>query len=83
MGQGFRRCYNLGLAADAEMKGSVRVTAKIGPSGEVVSAVPTTSQGNLSAAVISCVVARVSSARFAPPEGGGATVVIPVTFTAN
>lgn len=82
MGQGFRRCYNLGLTADADMKGSVRVTAKIGPSGEVVSAVPS-GGGGLSASVISCVVARVSSARFAPPNGGGATVVIPVTFVAN
>jgi hypothetical protein len=33
--------------------------------------------------VASCVSARVSSAQFAPPEGGGATLVIPVTFTSK
>lgn len=82
MGAGFRRCYNLGLAEDAHMTGSIRVTAKIGPGGEVVSAMPTGGSG-LSEAVIACVVARVSTARFAVPEGGGATVVIPVTFTSK
>jgi hypothetical protein len=82
MGAGFRRCYNRGLAEDPNMKGSVRVTAKIGPNGEVLSATPS-GGGGLSGTVISCVVARVQSAQFAPPEGGGATVVIPVTFVSQ
>jgi outer membrane biosynthesis protein TonB len=64
------------------MKGSVRVTAKIGPNGEVLSATPS-GGGGLSGTVISCVVARVQSAQFSPPEGGGATVVIPVTFVSQ
>ena len=78
MAAGFRRCYNAGLAEDRNMKGSVRVTAKIDATGGVVSASPTGS--GLSARVVACVVANVLAARFAPPEGGGATVVIPVTF---
>ena len=78
MGAGFRRCYNKGLQEDPNMKGSVRITAKIGPNGEVLSVSP--SGSGLSGTVISCVASRVSSAQFAPPEGGGATVVIPVTF---
>lgn len=82
MAAGFRRCYNKGLAENPEMKGSVRITAKIGPNGEVVSASPS-SGGNLSGTVISCVAARVRSAQFAPPEGGGATIVIPVSFTSQ
>lgn len=82
MAAGFRRCYNRGLAENPEMKGSVRITAKIGPNGEVVSATPS-SGGNLSGTVISCVAARVRSAQFAPPEGGGATIVIPVSFTSQ
>ncbi len=82
MGAGFRRCYNKGLAEDPNMKGSVRITAKIGPNGEVLSASPS-GGGGLSGTVISCVTARVSSAQFAPPEGGGATVVIPVTFVSQ
>lgn len=79
MAAGFRRCYNRGLQEDPNMKGSVRITAKIGPNGEVLGASPS-GGGGLSGTVTSCVAARVSSAQFAPPEGGGATVVIPVSF---
>jgi hypothetical protein len=82
MSAGFRRCYTRGLAEDPSMKGSVRVTARIGPNGEVLSASPS-GGGGLSGSVIGCVVARVQSAQFAPPEGGGATVVIPVTFVSQ
>ena len=79
MAAGFRRCYNRGLVDSPDMTGSVRITAKIGPSGEVLSASPS-GGGGLSGEVVSCVAARVTSAQFAPPEGGGATIVIPVTF---
>jgi hypothetical protein len=82
MAAGFRRCYNRGLQTDPTMKGSVRVTAKIGPNGEVLSASPS-GGGGLSGEVVSCVVARVQSAQFAPPEGGSALVVIPVTFVSQ
>lgn len=81
MAAGFRRCYNRGLQEDPNMKGSVRITAKIGPNGEVLSVSP--SGSGLSGTVVSCVAARVSSAQFAPPEGGGATIVIPVTFVSQ
>lgn len=79
MAAGFRRCYNRGLAEDPTMKGSIRITAKIGPNGEVLSASPS-GGGGLSGTVVSCVAARVASSQFAPPEGGGATIVIPVSF---
>ncbi len=81
MAAGFRRCYNKGLQEDPNMKGSVRITARIGPNGEVLSASP--SGSGLSGSVTSCVAARVSSAQFAPPDGGGATIVIPVTFVSQ
>lgn len=32
---------------------------------------------------MSCVAARVAEAMFSPPEGGGATIVIPVTFVTD
>jgi hypothetical protein len=79
MRAGFRNCYNKGLASNPDLQGSVRVTAKIGPNGEVLSATPTGGAG-LGDEVVSCVVRRVQSATFSPPEGGGATIVIPVTF---
>jgi hypothetical protein len=79
MAAGFRRCYNRGLQENPDMKGSIRITAKIGPNGEVLGASPS-GGGGLSGTVISCVTSRVASAQFSPPEGGGATIVIPVSF---
>ena len=79
MASGFRRCYNRGLAENPEMEGSIKISAQIGPNGEVLSSSPS-GGGGLSAAVVSCVKARVASAQFAPPEGGSATIVIPVTL---
>lgn len=79
MAAGFRRCYNRGLQENPDMKGSIRITAKIGPNGEVLGA-SASGGGGLSGTVVSCVTARVGSAQFSPPEGGGATIVIPVSF---
>jgi hypothetical protein len=80
MAAGFRRCFNRGLQDDPKMKGTVRITAKIGKNGEVLSATPSGGE-TLSPTVVSCVAARVSSATFSPPEGGAATLVIPVSMT--
>lgn len=79
MRAGFRACYNRGLANNPELHGSVKIVAKVGPNGDVVSATP---QGGstLGQDVIDCVVRRVKAAQFDPPSGGGATIVIPVTF---
>jgi hypothetical protein len=83
MAAGFRRCYNRGIATeDPNMHGSLRVTARIGQNGEVQSATPSGGAG-LSPTVVSCVVQRVASAQFDPPQGGAATLVIPVIFTAQ
>jgi hypothetical protein len=79
MRAGFRRCYTQGLASNPEMSGSVRVTARIGPGGEVLS-VQASPSGSISGAVASCIAGRVQGAQFDPPEGGAATVVIPVTL---
>jgi hypothetical protein len=79
MRAGFRACYNRGLQSNPDLQGSVRITAKIGPNGEVVSAAPSGGSG-LGDEVVNCVVRRVQSATFSAPEGGGSTIVIPVTF---
>jgi hypothetical protein len=81
MSAGFHRCYQKGLQEDPNMKGSVRITARIGPNGEVLSASP--SGSGLSSTVIACIVARVQSAQFDPPQGGGATMAIPVTLVSQ
>ncbi len=80
MAAGFRRCFMRGLPDDPTMKGTVRITAKIGKNGEVLGVTP--SEGStLSTTVVNCVAARVASAQFSPPEGGLATIVIPVSMT--
>lgn len=79
MAAGFRRCYQKGLQEDPKMKGTVRITAKVGPNGEVQSATPSGGKG-LSGTVVSCVAGRVSAAQFDKPSSGGATVIIPVSF---
>jgi len=79
MRAGFRACYNRGLASNPDLQGSVKITARIGPNGEVLSATPS-GGGGLGDEVVSCVVRRVQAATFSPPEGGGASIVIPVTF---
>jgi hypothetical protein len=75
----FRVCYNHGLASNPTLQGSVKITAKIGPNGEVVSATPSGGEG-LGDEVVSCLVSRIMGANFRPPEGGGASIVIPITF---
>lgn len=74
----FRRCYQTGLNANPEMAGSVTLVAKIGPNGEVLG-VSGGGGGGLGA-IVPCLKAVVSSGGFAPPDGGGATVTIPITF---
>lgn len=78
MKAGFRNCFNRELASNPDAQGTIRLTIKVGPGGEVqnVTAAPS---GNLGSAV-ECVKSRARSAQFDPPEGGSAVIVVPVTF---
>lgn len=80
MAAGFRRCYNRALLADPTVRGTIRVKATLGPSGEVLGA-SASSSTPLSAVLMGCVRACVASAQFAPPDGGAATIAFPITFT--
>jgi hypothetical protein len=73
----FRACYYRGLALNPMLQGSVKITARIGPNGEVLSATPSGGEG-LGEEVVTCLVSRVMGANFHPPEGGGASIVIPI-----
>ena len=79
MRAGFRACYNRGLAENPDAQGSIRLSIRVGPGGEVAG-VSAAASGNLPGSVVSCVQARASAAQFAPPEGGSAVIVVPVTF---
>lgn len=79
MRAGFRACYNRGLATNPDAQGSIHLTIRVGPGGEVQS-VSASPSGNLPGSVVGCVRARASAAQFAPPQGGSAVVSVPVTF---
>lgn len=78
MRAGFRNCFNRELASNPDAQGTIRLTIKVGPGGEVqnVAAVPSGSLGS----AVECVKARARSAQFDAPEGGSAVIVVPVTF---
>lgn len=79
MQAGFRRCYNTALQSNPDAAGSIRLTIKVGPGGEV-SSVSASPSGNLPESVVTCVTSRAKAAQFSPPEGGAAVVNVPVTF---
>ncbi|MFO0570821.1 MAG: AgmX/PglI C-terminal domain-containing protein [Polyangiaceae bacterium] len=79
MRAGFRSCYNRGLAENPDAQGSIRLTIKVGPGGEV-QGVSAAASGNLPGSVTSCVQSRAQAAQFDPPEGGSAVIVVPVSF---
>ncbi|MFT3768305.1 MAG: AgmX/PglI C-terminal domain-containing protein [Minicystis sp.] len=73
-----RACYKHALDEDPNMRGSVRVTVSVAPNGEVKSA--QAANNGLSSSMIACVTRVVRGAQFSAPEGGGATLVIPMSF---
>ena len=76
----FDRCVDQAFKADAHSVKSgatLELVAKIGAGGEVLTVTP--SGHGMPGEVVTCMAARVSSAQFAPPAGGAATVKIPVT----
>ncbi len=79
MRAGFRACYNRGLAQNPDAQGSIRLSIRVGPGGEVTG-VSGGASGNLPGSVVSCVKSRARAASFSPPEGGSAVVVVPVSF---
>lgn len=75
---GLQRCYEVGLREDPRLRGNIRVTARIGPKGAVMSSQE--SHEGLSPMLVACVVEVIARTPFAAPEGGSATVVVPVAF---
>ncbi|MFO0550187.1 MAG: AgmX/PglI C-terminal domain-containing protein [Polyangiaceae bacterium] len=79
MAAGFRRCLNQSLKDEPKIEGKVVVETKVGPNGEVQSAKAKPGSA-LPKSLVDCVVARVSSGQFSPPEGGSAVLQIPVSL---
>ena len=83
MRAGFRNCYQRGLALDPGAQGSLRITIKVGPGGEVSNVTPGAPTGNLPAVVVACVVSRARAAQFDAPESGAPTIIVPIAFTSQ
>jgi hypothetical protein len=75
---GLQGCYDMALREDPRLRGAIRVTARIGPNGAVVSSEET--HEGLSPTLAACVVETIRRTPFAAPEGGSATVVVPVSL---
>jgi Ca-activated chloride channel family protein len=83
MRAGFRACYQRGLNENPDIQGSLRLTILVGSGGAVTNVTPNGTSGNLPASVVGCVVARARTAQFDPPEGGTATIAVPITFASQ
>ena len=74
-----RACYNQGLQSDPEMSGTVLVSIKITPKGEVFSAEAAENTG-LPPRVVQCILGKVRGAVFDPPGANGSVLRFPVTL---
>ena len=77
---GFRRCYEAGLARDPKLAGTVSVAFAFGEDGVVTDAKDATSTLP-DAAVIGCVVGGFRQISFPKAHAGTVTVVYPIAFS--
>ena len=74
----FARCYDAELKHSPGRRGTIRLTIRVGASGEV-SEVEANSEGDL-VETIGCAKTVARGAKFPPPEGGYAVTTVPVPF---
>jgi tetratricopeptide (TPR) repeat protein len=74
----FRTCFQRELESQSNAAGHIRTTATVGTDGSVASVLAVGS--GLSTSMLDCVGTQVAGAKFSPPAGGRARIVIPVTF---
>ena len=82
MAAGFRRCINRALEKNPQATGSLKLSLRIGPNGEVLGATASDVSPDLGS-VVTCVEGRATASSFAPPEGGKATISFPLTFSST
>ncbi|MEI9937796.1 MAG: hypothetical protein WDO69_11305 [Pseudomonadota bacterium] len=71
-------CFSRWLDARVDAQGSVRFALELGCAG-AVEAISAENQG-VDESTLACLFSAVAPARFAPPAGGHATVLVPVVF---
>ena len=72
------QCFSRWLDARLDAQGSVRFALELGCTGDV-EAISAENQG-VNESTLECLFSAVAPARFAPPPGGHATVLVPVVF---
>jgi hypothetical protein len=81
MHRGFDRCVRTTMQERPNLKKDTTITlvAAIGARGEVLHAAPRDFD-DVPGMLVSCLAKRVEGVQFAPPTGGAATVIIPLTI---
>lgn len=74
---GFRSCYNKGLASDPTMSGTLTISIRVSPNGDVESVAKIGGSG-LSADVENCMINKAKHAAFSAPGGTGSTLQVPI-----
>lgn len=74
----FRDCYAALLSRNRRAHGAVRLTLRIDCQGAVRSALA--AAYGIDREAVSCLFRQVALSRFSPPDGGTATIQIPITF---
>ena len=74
----FRACYQAALRRARTTAGGVRLLVRVGCDGSVVSV--NAVAHDLSEQFVACMMDAIRHAQFNPPEGGSATIAVPVTF---
>jgi hypothetical protein len=74
----FLACHKKALATDPQAEGKVRLTLKVGPDGSVFTT--TVSSTTASPSLTECARRATLTMQFSPPGGGGATLMLPLTF---
>ncbi len=78
----FRRCYHRGLFVDPTQDGHVAVVLRVDRSGNVAQ-VETWGACDLAPETLSCLREEAAHLKLSPPDGGSATVTVPVVFTSG
>ncbi len=79
MGADFRACFSRQLCDDPTAAGKLRLTAKIDPLGQVVD-VTSELDGTIGPKGVACLESVMKSKLFSPPQGGLATLVVPLNL---
>ena len=79
---GAKRCYRKGLGIDGSLSGTLVILIKVAPDGQVES-VGGGSNTGLSEPVTSCTQSVAKRAVFDAPGGNGATITVPLNFSAR